>query len=241
MKKIIILLLILSTGLTASAQKNKKKNSPPPTPPFSLLTAEDSLAYAIGVLNFQSLNEELIKKYELEIKLEILTKGMTDLSKDTSLLDPQQANEFLGAYMMGKEAQLAETQKEAGNKFLQENVVKPGIFKTASGLQYEITELGTGPKPVETDRVKVHYTGTLIDGTVFDSSVERGEPVVFTLNQVIPGWTEGLQLMPVGSKFRFFIPSELGYGARAAGALIKPNSVLIFDVELLGIEPELPL
>ncbi len=237
MKKIFILLMLLFAGLTGFAQKNKKNSTPPPPPPvFSLQTAEDSLAYAVGVLNFQSLNEELIKRFKLNIQLDILTRGMIDLSKDTSLLNPQQANEFLGKYMMEIEAQLAEVEKGAGKIFLDENVVRPGIIKTASGLQYEIVEMGTGAKPVATDRVKVHYTGTLIDGTVFDSSVERGEPIVFALNQVIPGWTEGIQLMPVGSKFRFYIPSELGYGSRSAGALIKPNSVLIFDVELIGIE-----
>jgi FKBP-type peptidyl-prolyl cis-trans isomerase FklB len=227
-------LMLFSTGLVCFAQKNKKK-SPPPV--FSLQTAEDSLAYAIGVLNFQSLNQELIKKYNLSIHLEVLTRGMTDMSKDTSLLDPQKANEFLGNYMAKKEEQLSKTVGEEGKKFLQENLSRPGMAVTPSGLQYQVSLLGTGPKPVATDRVKVHYTGTLIDGTVFDSSYERGEPVVFTLNQVIPGWTEGLQLMPVGSKFRFYVPAELGYGNRSAGALIKPNSVLIFDVELIGIEP----
>ena len=106
---------------------------------------------------------------------------------------------------------------------------------TESGLQYEVIKMGKGPKPGPTDRVKVHYHGTLIDGTVFDSSVNRGEPIVFGLNQVIRGWTEGVQLMPVGSKFRFFIPQELGYGASQAGS-IPPYSTLIFEVELLGIE-----
>jgi FKBP-type peptidyl-prolyl cis-trans isomerase len=237
MKKILILILLVSVGISAFAQKNKKKNAPPPAPVFSLQTADDSLAYAIGVLNYQSLREELIKKYQLNIKLETLTRGMSDLSKDTSLLSPTQANEFLGVYMSKKEGEIAKVQESGGKAFLAENLTRPGIIVTPSGLQYEIITMGTGNKPLATDRVKVHYNGTLIDGTVFDSSVERGEPVVFTLNQVIPGWTEGVQLMPVGSKFRFYIPSELGYGSRSAGALIKPNSVLIFDVELISIEP----
>jgi FKBP-type peptidyl-prolyl cis-trans isomerase len=235
MKKILIFLIVIPISLSGFSQKNKKNASPAP-PVFSLKTAEDSLAYAIGVLNFQSLNQDLIKKYELNINLDVLTKGMIDLSKDTAIFDPEKANEFMGSYMMKKESQLAEEGKNAGKKFLEENVIKPGISKTASGLQFEVIEMGTGPKPIASDQVKVHYTGTLIDGTVFDSSIERGEPIVFGLSQVIPGWTEGLQLMPVGSKFRFFIPSELGYGPRAAGALIKPNSVLIFYVELIGIE-----
>ena len=127
------------------------------------------------------------------------------------------------------------TVKEDGEKFLTENALKEGVKVTESGLQYEVLKMGRGKKPAATDRVKVHYHGTLIDGTVFDSSVERGEPTSFGLNQVIAGWTEGLQLMPVGSKFRFYIPQELGYGSRNAGS-IPPYSTLIFEVELLGIE-----
>ena len=125
--------------------------------------------------------------------------------------------------------------KEDGEKFLAENALKEGVKVTESGLQYEVLKMARGKKPAATDRVKVHYHGTLIDGTVFDSSVERGEPTSFGLNQVIKGWTEGLQLMPVGSKFRFYIPQELGYGAQQAGS-IPPYSTLIFEVELLGIE-----
>ena len=127
------------------------------------------------------------------------------------------------------------TVKEDGEKFLAENALKEGVTTTESGLQYEVIKMGRGKKPAATDKVKVHYHGTLIDGTVFDSSIERGEPTSFGLNQVIKGWTEGLQLMPVGSKFRFYIPQELGYGAQAAGS-IPPYSTLIFEVELLSIE-----
>lgn len=127
------------------------------------------------------------------------------------------------------------TVKEDGEKFLAENALKEGVITTESGLQYEVIKMGKGKKPSATDRVKVHYHGTLIDGTVFDSSVDRGEPITFGLNQVIKGWTEGVQLMPVGSKFRFYIPQELGYGAQQAGN-IPPYSTLIFEVELLDIE-----
>ncbi len=125
--------------------------------------------------------------------------------------------------------------KEQGEQFLEENKLKDGVQVTESGLQYEVLRMGRGARPTAESRVKVHYHGTLIDGTVFDSSVDRGEPIVFGLNQVIKGWTEGVQLMPVGSKFRFYIPQELGYGAQAAGS-IPPYSTLIFEVELLGIE-----
>ena len=125
--------------------------------------------------------------------------------------------------------------KTQGEQVLAENALKEGVQVTESGLQYEVIKMGKGKKPAATDKVKVHYHGTLIDGTVFDSSVDRGEPITFGLNQVIAGWTEGVQLMPIGSKFRFYIPQELGYGAQQAGS-IPPYSTLIFEVELLGIE-----
>lgn len=124
---------------------------------------------------------------------------------------------------------------DKGNAFLAENAKKEGVKTTASGLQYEVIKEGDGAKPKATDEVKVHYHGTLIDGKVFDSSVERGEPAEFPLNRVIPGWTEGVQLMSKGSKYRFFIPYDLAYGDRGAGADIKPYSALIFEVELLDI------
>ena len=129
----------------------------------------------------------------------------------------------------------AQQNLKAGQDFLAANKNKPGITELPSGLQYEIITEGTGPKPTASNKVTCHYHGTLIDGTVFDSSVKRGQPATFPLNMVIKGWTEGLQLMPKGSKWRFFIPSNLGYGERQVSAQIGPNSTLIFEVELLEI------
>ena len=126
--------------------------------------------------------------------------------------------------------------KEAGEKFLKENAKRPEVKTTKSGLQYEVIESTLGLKPKATDKVRVHYEGTLIDGTVFDSSYKRGESITFGLNQVIAGWTEGLQLMSVGSKYKLYIPYQLGYGAQGAGGSIPPYAALIFTVELLGIE-----
>lgn len=136
-------------------------------------------------------------------------------------------------FNMNKEK--AEANLKAGEDFLAANKQKAGVTETASGLQYEVIKEGDGPKPKATDKVLCHYHGTLINGTVFDSSVQRGQSISFPLNQVITGWTEGLQLMGVGSKFRFFIPPHLGYGNRQVGPTIGPNSTLIFEVELLGI------
>ena len=129
----------------------------------------------------------------------------------------------------------AQENVKAGKAFLEENKAKEGVQVTASGLQYKVLKEGSGKKPVSTDKVKVHYTGKLIDGNVFDSSVQRGEPAVFGVTQVIPGWVEGLQLMSVGSKYEFVIPSELAYGERSAGGAIPPCAVLVFEVELLEI------
>ncbi|GAC1427148.1 MAG: hypothetical protein NVSMB7_03940 [Chitinophagaceae bacterium] len=129
----------------------------------------------------------------------------------------------------------AEANLKAGQFFLESNKAKEGVVALPSGLQYKILTEGTGAKPGATDKVTCHYHGTLIDGTVFDSSVQRGQPATFPLNRVISGWTEGLQLMPTGSKWRFFIPPNLGYGDRQVSAQIGPNSTLIFDVELLGV------
>jgi len=145
---------------------------------------------------------------------------------------------FMGAagywIMQNKEIDMGDPM-EAGKKFLEENGKKEGVKTSASGLQYEVLREGAGPKPGATSTVEVHYEGRLINGKVFDSSYQRNETISFPLNRVIPGWTEGLQLMPTGAKYRLYIPSELGYGARGAGADIPPNSDLIFDVELISI------
>ena len=164
---------------------------------------------------------------------------MATLKGENTLVDMQTANAyFLSESEKVRQANMSAVyadNKLAGESFLEANKAVAGVQVTESGLQYKVIKMGKGKKPSATDKVKVHYHGTLIDGTVFDSSVERGEPIVFALNQVIPGWTEGLQLMPVGSKFTFYIPQELAYGDRETG-VIKPYSALVFDVELLGIE-----
>ena len=148
----------------------------------------------------------------------------------------QEAQQVLGKYFEELEAKVAGAAKAAGEKFLAENAKREGVKTTASGLQYEVLEPSLGQKPKATDTVRVHYEGTLIDGTVFDSSYRRGESITFPLNGVIRGWTEGLQLMSIGSKYKFFIPYQLAYGERGAGASIPPYAALIFTVELLGIE-----
>ena len=175
----------------------------------------------------------LIGEPSLATDFALIKQGFINgLLGDESQFDGQSAGEYIRTTM--DKIKYGDV-KEQGEKFLEENKLREGVVTTESGLQYEVLKMGKGKKPAATDRVKVHYHGTLINGDVFDSSVERGEPIVFGLDQVIAGWTEGVQLMPVGSKFKFYIPQELGYGNRAAGS-IPPYSTLIFEVELLDIE-----
>ena len=162
--------------------------------------------------------------------------GMKDvLAGNKPQITLQEAQQVLDKFFKELEEQTAGAAKAEGEKFLAENAKRPSVKVTDSGLQYEVLEATLGQKPKATDRVKVHYEGTLPDGTVFDSSYRRGEPITFALNQVIAGWTEGLQLMSIGSKYKLFIPYHLGYGEHGAGASIPPYSALVFTVELLGI------
>ena len=193
----------------------------------------DKLSYALGM----SMATSLANSGLSDINAKVFSKAVSDvLSKSELEMSPQEANEHIQVYFSKKQEEELKANTEAGLKFLEENAKKEGVVTLPSGLQYEVLQEGEGAIPTESDRVKCHYHGTLIDGRVFDSSVERGQPAVFGVNQVIRGWVEALQLMPIGSKWRLFVPSDLAYGAQGAGDMIGPNSTLIFDVELLGIE-----
>lgn len=193
----------------------------------------DKISYAIGL----SMGQNLMGSGVTKMEYADLAEGIKDvLEKNQPKISYQEAQTVLGKFFQELEAKIAGEAKAAGEKFLEENKKRAGVKVTASGLQYEVIEATLGQKPKATDKVKVHYEGTLIDGTVFDSSYQRGEPITFGLNQVIAGWTEGLQLMSIGSKYKLYIPYNLGYGAQGAGASIPPYAALIFTVELLGIE-----
>lgn len=178
-----------------------------------------------------------------EVDVEIMARAVSDvLAGRETALSREEANRVREAFMQrlqqemaAKRAKLAEENKKAGEAFLAENRKREGVKVTASGLQYEVIKEGNGRKPSATDQVKVHYVGTLIDGTKFDSSRDRGQPAVFPLNGVIPGWTEGLQLMSEGSIYKLYIPAELAYGEQGTQGLIGPNATLIFEVELLEV------
>ena len=195
----------------------------------------DKLSYALGLSFGQSLRQNRIQG----IDYESFAKGVEAMCEGKMPeISVQEAQKLLDAYFSeieSKQQAAGKEQKSAGEKFLAENAKKTGVITTASGLQYEILKEGRGQKPTATDKVKVHYHGTLLDGTVFDSSVKRNTPASFGVNQVIKGWVEALQLMPVGSKWKLYIPQELAYGAHGAGETIRPYSALIFEVELLEI------
>jgi FKBP-type peptidyl-prolyl cis-trans isomerase FklB len=193
----------------------------------------DSVSYSLGV----NIATNIKKQGFDSLNTAMLAQAIDDVYKSNPLkISADSANQILQAYFEGLQHKVAGKNVEAGKKFLEDNKSKPGVVTLPSGLQYMVIKEGTGEKPTISNTITAHYHGTLIDGKVFDSSVQRGEPASFPVSGVIKGWTEALQLMKVGSKWRLFIPSELAYGERGAGAEIGPNTVLIFDVELLSID-----
>lgn len=196
---------------------------------------EGRVSYGIG----RQMGQQLASNPFDGMNPNAVAQGILDALANTAnpFTDEQMQEAFaeINSRMQEKQAVEAQSLAKAGEEFLAENAKKAGVVTTASGLQYEVITQGTGATPTASSRVKTHYHGTLIDGTVFDSSVDRGTPIDFPVNGVIAGWTEALQLMPVGSKYRLYIPYQLAYGERGAGAAIKPYSALIFDVELIDI------
>jgi FKBP-type peptidyl-prolyl cis-trans isomerase FklB len=230
-------LIVLTAGV-AIALGSCGKNS---VSSGKIKSGDDSLSYAFGIVNYNALKSD-----SLELNASLVAKAMLDGKKGTPGMTDEDARQYIMSYINQRESDKAARQAEVdkinykdyiaeNEAFLAKNKERSGVITTPSGLQYEVIKMGTGPKPTAQSTVKVHYTGTLIDGTEFDSSVKRDSPAQFPVSGVIPGWTEALQLMPVGSKFKLYIPENLAYGARAAGEVIKPFSTLIFEVELLEI------
>lgn len=203
------------------------------TKEVALSSENDSLSYAFGVDIAKNLESNKVEN----INIEAIAQGMKDQqgNGENLKMTPEEAGQFIRGFFDKKAQAETEVAKQEGADFLAENGKNPDVITTPSGLQYIILQEGTGEKPGPESTVKCHYHGTLLDGTVFDSSVERGEPIDFPVNGVIRGWTEALQMMPVGSKWKLFIPYDLAYGERGAGGKIGPYSTLIFEVELLEI------
>ena len=191
----------------------------------------DSVSYSLGVLFAQNFKNGAA----VDLDATSMAKGFAEAMKGTEVINAQTANQIFSKFMQEASQSKYKGTVEAGKKFLDENGKRTGVKTTASGLQYEVMTEGTGAKPKATDKVTVHYHGTLLNGKVFDSSVQRGQTIDFPVNGVIQGWQEALQLMPVGSKYKLFIPSNLAYGERGAGGDIGPFETLIFEVELFKI------
>jgi FKBP-type peptidyl-prolyl cis-trans isomerase FklB len=197
------------------------------------MTAQDSLSYSVGVVVAQNLRNQGMSN----INHHIVSKAISDVLQDEELVIPfEEADINFKEEILRIKSIVKEMNKQAGEEFLAANKTKEGVITTDSGLQYEVLTEGDGPSPTVNDKVKVHYHGTLIDGKVFDSSVERDEPISFGLSQVIQAWQEAVPLMKVGSKHRIYAPYNLAYGDRGAGPVILPYSALIFEIELLAIE-----
>lgn len=225
---LIMIVLVSSCSSTKDSGSSKSKNKSK----MKLTTEVDSVSYSIGLNIAENLSNQGLDG----LNIDALAKGMDDFFSQNDLaISKEQGEQFIQNYMQRKAMEAANKNKKEGEDFLAKNGQKDGIVTLPSGMQYEIIEAGQGAIPKATDKVRTHYHGTLIDGTVFDSSIERGQTATFGVTQVIQGWQEALQLMPVGSKWRLYIPYHLAYGERGAGGQIGPFATLIFDIELIEI------
>ena len=230
--KAVFLFLIFPFSVCFAQTKKKEVAKPATSNSATAMSSIDSLSYSIGVQVAEYYKTQGVEK----VNTEYLKKAFNDVFNDNPLIiSEDECNMNIQQKLQGFMAKKISGVKEAGNKFLEENKKRPGVITLPDGLQYEIITKGTGPIPSATDTVKANYIGTLIDGNEFDNSYKRGEPLTIPVSGVIRGWTEALKLMPVGSKWKLYIPSDLGYGDRGAGGAIPGGAALIFTIELLSI------
>lgn len=226
-KNLVLAIIVLTSFMACTGQKSEEQK------PLSLTNETDSVSYSLGV----DIGTNLKKQGMTEINGKALAEALSEVFKDVEpKITPADAGQILQNYFQKAQKAKHQGNIDEGKKFLEENKTKEGIIETESGLQYEVLKEGTGATPQPGENVTVHYHGTLLDGTVFDSSVDRGEPIPLNVSRVIKGWTEGLQLMKEGAKYKFYIPYNLAYGERGAGPNIPPYSTLIFEVELISVD-----
>ena len=237
MKKLTWFVISMSVSVLAMAQQKSKPVAKPVAArsaggTAAMKSSTDSVSYALGLSLAQFYKQQGIQN----INTVLITKAINDVMKGgKAQLSDEQMNMCITNYLQKMKSEKSSVAKKAGEEFLANNKKNTGVVTTPSGMQYQVITQGTGPKPAITDTVRCHYRGTLIDGTVFDSSIDRGQPAEFPVGGVIRGWVEALPMMNVGSKWKLFIPSDLAYGDNGAGPTIAPGSTLIFEVELLGI------
>jgi len=230
---ITLVLFSFSTGVNAQKKKKKKKKSETEVVTPLMVNELDTVSYALGMGVAKNLHSSGLDS----VNIKAFNEGFLNVfNGDSTLISEADVQLLLSSYFQGLAEEQQNKYLKEGEDFLAKNKLRPEVDTTTSGLQYEVIIEGQGVHPTPTNEVTVHYTGKLLDGTVFDSSVERGEPITFNLGQVIPGWTEGLQLMQPGAKYILYIPSNLAYGAKGAGADIPPNATLIFEIELIDVK-----
>jgi FKBP-type peptidyl-prolyl cis-trans isomerase FklB len=232
MKRVFLSFLLIAFAIFSYAQTGKVKKTPPKAPAVACKNISDSVSYAIGMSVASFYKSRGIST----VNTAMVTQAMNDVfAGKPYALDEGASQVVLSNYLSAKKSEKANANIATGEKFLAQNKTKPGVKTTPSGLQYEVLTEGSGASPTAADQVTVNYKGTLLDGTEFDNSYKRGQPITFALNGVIPGWTEGLQLMTPGSKYRFWIPYNLGYGANGYSS-IPGGALLVFEVELIEVK-----
>lgn len=238
--KHLLLILVIINFFSLSVVTNAQNNYGEPGGKMFLFSRLDSVSFAIGFLVGTNNKQQLVSAPSGDkINVELMSAAFRLASfGEKNIMTKDEANKIVRSFFETGGKNKARENLEAGNLFLEQNKLRWGVKTTDSGLQYEVIKMGYGLNPLVNDKVRVHYHGTLIDGTIFDSSVDRGESVVFGVRQVISGWTEALLLMQEGAKWKIYLPANLAYGERGAGGNIKPNSVLIFEVELLDVIKE---
>ncbi|MEI9920835.1 MAG: FKBP-type peptidyl-prolyl cis-trans isomerase [Bacteroidota bacterium] len=236
--KYIFFLVIAAVGFQCDGQNKSGSTTGGAVSGIALNNKADSIGYSLGYNLGEFLKAQGVKDFAADVNEEMVIKAMKlSIAGQKSPMTREQCALAVNGFIEWKRKEVVVKNEQEGAKFMEENKSKPGVITTPSGLQYQVIKMGTGPKPMPTDQVQVHYHGTLLNGTVVDSSVDRNQPIVHPANGFIPGWNEAISMMPTGSKWKLWVPAKIGYGDQGAGQSIPPGATLVFEVELLKINP----